>query len=224
MGGIVSGITDTLFGSEPSQVSQVGTAQSPGQSWMQQLLMPGLQQMMGNYMGGGQGWQTPNMPSLPEFGQTPQAPFSSPMDMIQSGEMNAAQNLREQFYSGGGGGSAMGGVGGQGQVFDSNLAAQMAQGATGRFAQMQLPYDQMQFNQLGSIFNAGVGQQGMQYQAQNQAMDPRWLYGQFGGTYGSPMVDPGQQGLVSQLAPFAGMAGMSMIPGGFGNFFSGMFG
>jgi len=30
--------------------------------------------------------------------------------------------------------------------------------------------------------------------------------------------------LVSQLAPFAGMAGMSMIPGGFGNFFSGKFG
>ena len=224
MGGIgdfVSDIAGSLFGSEPEQV---GTAQSPGQSWMQQLLMPGLQQMMGNYMGGQPGWQTPNMPSLPEFGQTPQAPFSSPMDMIQSGEMNTAQNLREQFYSGGGGGSAMGGVGGQGQVFDSNLAAQLAQGATGRFAQMQLPYDQMQQQQNANIFGAGVNQQNMQYQAQNQAMDPRWLYGQFGGTYGSPMVDPGQQGLVSQLAPFAGMAGMSMIPGGFGNFFSGMFG
>jgi len=193
----MGGIIGEIFGTAPEQQ---GIAISPGQSWWQQQLQPLMQQMMQNYMGGKQGYATPDMPSLPEFGQTPQAPYSSPADMIQSGEMNAAQNLREQFYGGGGGGSAMGGVGGQGQVFDSNLAAQMAQGANSRYAQMQLPYDQMQFNRQSNIFGAGVNQQNMQYQTQAQAMNPIGMVSQYPTTYGTPMV--GEQGVMSRYFNF----------------------
>lgn len=193
----MGGIIDSVFGTAPQQQ---GTASSPGQDWLSQLLQPMLSQMAQNYQAGQQGYATPEMGSLPEYGQTPQAPYSSPSDMIQSGEMQAAQNIREQFYGGGGGGSAMGGVSGQGQVFDSNLAAQMAQGATGRYAQMQLPYDQMAAQRQGSMFGAGVNQQNMQYQTQAQAMNPMGLLSMYPSTFGSPMV--GTEGLADRFGWF----------------------
>lgn len=193
----MGGIVGEVFGTRPEQQ---GTAQSPGQSWLQQQLQPLLMNMISGYQSGQQGYATPQMSALPEYGQTPQAPYSSPSDMIQSGEMQAAQNLREQFYGGGGGGSAMGGVGGQGQVFDSNLAAQMAQGATSRYAQMQFLYDQMQASQNQNIFGAGVSNQQMQYQTQAQAMNPLGLAGMYSGTYGTPLV--GEKGLWGRYFDF----------------------
>lgn len=190
----MSGMIGDVFGTRPTQY---GTAQSGGQAWMESLLKPGLVQLRDNYYSGQQGFATPEMPQLPGYGQTPQSPYTSPMDMIQSGEMRTAQNLREQFYSGGSGGSAMGGVSGQGSIFDSNLASELAKGAVSRYGQMQLPYDQMLASQQANMFSAGVGQQQQQYQTQAAAMDPTWLYGMYSGTYGSPMV--GERGIFSRL-------------------------
>lgn len=203
----MGGLVDSLFGSEPTQYGEATTA---GQSWLQQLLKPGIQSLFSNYQSGQPGFnvpQAPQAPGVPNYNvtpySTPQAPFGSPSDMIQGGEMNAARNLMEQLYSGGGGGSAMGGLSGQGAQVMGNVLSDLSQGAVGRYAQMQLPYAQMQAQQAQDVWNmqnqvwnmplqqANLGYtQGQipQWQAQAQAMDPRWLYQMYSGTYGSPMV------------------------------------
>jgi hypothetical protein len=170
-----------------SDAKQVGTAQSPGDAWLQGMIQPGMTQSLANLYQGGSAYPVPQAPQANY--QLPQAPYASPYDMIQSGEMQTAQNLREQFYGGGGGGSAMGGVSGQGQVFDSNLATNMAQGATSRYAAMQLPYDQM-LNQQGQL---GYQGQLQGYGYQNAAMNPYQYYGMYPGVTGNPMIQPSQQ-------------------------------
>jgi hypothetical protein len=230
----MGGVTDFLFGSGPEQV---GTASDPGQQWLQGKLQPLLEGILGKIGSGQPAYnvpQAPSAPGVPSYNvspyQVPQAPYSSPMDMIQSGEMNTARNLREQFYGGGGGGSAMGGVSGQGQVFDSNLAAQLAQGAVGRWANMQLPYAQMQgqqardvWGQQNNVWNAGLNQANLgytmgqipQWQAQAQAYNPYPWASMYSGTYGSPIVEPGQQGFVQDMAGTAGTLGLMSLFGAF---------
>ena len=224
MGGIVDFGKDLLFGSEPEQV---GTAQSPGQAWLQGQLKPLLGNIFGNLMGGQGAYNVPNAPQapgVPDYNvtpyQTPNAPYASPQDMIQGGEMRTAQNLMENFYSGGGGGSAMGGLSGQGANIMGNVLSDLSQGAVGRYAQMQLPYAQMQ-NQQGrdvwgaqnDVWRAGLNQQNLgytmgqipQWQQQTQAMNPLPYAGMYSGTYGSPMIQQGQQGIVQQMLPYAGL-------------------
>lgn len=185
----MSSWADSAFGTHGEQT---GTASDPGQAWMQRQLQPGIQQMIQNYSQGQQGYSTPLMPNLGTY-QVPQAQYSTPMDYINSTELNTAQNLREQFYGGGGGGSAMGGVSGQGQVFDSNLAAQLSQGAVGRFNQYNQFYDQLQAQQAQNVWGANTNLLGQQYGLQAQAMNPQWLYNMYSGTYGEPIVnDQGQ--------------------------------
>jgi len=185
----MSGIVGSLFGTSPQQE---GTAISPGQGWLQNQLKPGIEQMIQNYSQGQQGYSTPIAPDLGSY-NVPQAQYSSPSDYIQASEMRTAQNLREQFYGGGGGGSARGGVSGQGQVFDSNLAAQLAQGAQERYNQYNQFYDQLEAGRNQNIWNVNANLLGQQYGYQSQAYDPRWLYGMYSGTYGSPLV--GEKGV-----------------------------
>ena len=205
----MAGLIGSIFGTAPKQQ---GTAISPGQDWWQQQLQPMLQQGVQAGMSGQGLWQTPQTPQAQGYqaqGYTsPQAPFSSPMDMIQSGEMNTAQNLMQQFYSGGGGGSAMGGLSGQGQGVMGNVLGNLAQGAVGRYAQMQQSYDQMR--DQAAMYGAGAQNQANQFQAgaqnqmnmmgygaQQQANAAPWdLANQYPTTFGSPMV--GEQGALSR--------------------------
>ncbi len=246
----MGGITDFLFGSHPTQQ---GTAQSPGQAWLQQQMKPGLGQVFSNLFNNQPAYNVPqapmapSAPNIPDYNagsySVPTAPFNSPTDLIQSGELRTAQNLMQNFYSGGGGGSAMGGLSGQGASVMGNVLSDLSQGAVGRFAQMQLPYDQMQANQAQDIWGLQnqanmqqwqqnallpLQQQNLgytsgqipQWQAQTQAMNPYPYYSMYSGTYGTPMVQPGQQGLVQSVAPFAALGGLNMaIPG----LFSGLF-
>ena len=252
----MGGVTDFLFGSEPEQV---GTAQSPGQSWLQNQLKPllnmGIQaglsgQGLYNVPQAPQAPQAPSItapPSAPMAGSygVPSAPFSSPSDLIQSGELRTAQNLLENFYSGGGGGSAMGGLSGQGSQVLGNVLSDLSQGAVGRYAQMQLPYDQLQAQANQNIWGAGINQANLgytqgqipawqmgiqlplqqqnlgytagqipQWQQQIQSNQSPWnLASLFSGSYGSPIVNQGQQGLFQSTANTAGGLGLASLFG-----------
>ena len=213
-------------GSDPQQV---GTAQSPGDYWMQTLLQPSLLQARDRMYYGKPMYNVPNAPQAPEaqgynaqgYG-APQAPFSSPTDYLQRGEMDTSRNVMENFYGQGGGGSATGGGSGAGFDREAALSSQLGQGAMGRYMNAQLPYAQMgaqasQFgagaqNQAGQ-FNAsaqnqmgamGYGGQMQQYGYQNQAMNPSGLLSMYPGSTGNPMVNPGQQGMDPTMALLLG--------------------
>jgi hypothetical protein len=69
-----------------------------------------------------------------------------------------------------------------------------------------------------------------QWQQQIQSLQSPWnLASMYSGTYGSPIVQPGQTGLLQSLAPFAAIAGGSAAlqgtgMSGFGSNLMGMFG
>ena len=250
----MSFITDTLFGSD---AEQVGTAQSPGDAWLQNMLQPMIQRGIGIGMSGQGLYQTPNVPSTPQaqsyqgqgynpssyMGQgynAPQAPWSSPSDYLGQYQ-DTSMNAMEQFWGGGGGGSAMGGWSGSGVGAGAEIATLAGRNAMQDYQNAILPYAQMQ-NQAGQ-FNAGVqntanqynagmrnqasmfgagaqntagqfnaGQynqmagmgyggalQGMQNQQQSYAA-PWNLAGMYSGATGSPMVQPGQQGIAQSFA------------------------
>lgn len=215
----MSFVTDLLFGSAPEQT---GTAISPGQQYAQDQFRPLLQQQAQAAMGGQPLWQTGQAPGAPQAAtyNAPQMPFSSPTDYLQQGEMDTARNIMEQF----GGGSARGGQSGSGYDMQAGLSSKLAQGAMGRYMQASLPFAQMQ-NQA-SMFGAqgqnqmsalGFGGQMQQYGYENQAMQAPWNYQSlYSNTTGSPIVDPGQQGILGDLGTFGGMLGLDSLFGGGG--------
>ena len=200
-------------GSDPQQV---GTAQSPGDYWMQTLLQPNLLQARNKLYAGQPMYNVPNAPQAQGYdaqgytaqGYTaPQMPYSSPTDYLQRGEMNTARNVMENFYGQGGGGSATGGGSGAGFDREAALSAQLGQGAMGRYMNAQLPYAQM--DAQASQFGAGAQNQASQFGAgaQNQA-------GMFGATSQNQLL--GQQyGYQNQAMNPSGL--LSMYPGSTGN-------
>jgi len=222
MGGVLDWAGDFLFGSGPEQT---GTAQSPGQAWLQGQLQPLLSKGIQAGLSG-QGLYPVQQAPMPNYNigsySVPQAPFSSPTDYLQSGELRTAQNLLENFFAGGGGGSAGGGLSGQANTIYGNVLGDLSKGLVGRYNQMQLPYNQMQAQANQNIWQAGVnqGQLGYTgstlpyYSALNQSYSSPWnLAGLYSGTYGSPIIDPGQQGLVQDALGFGAQAGIGKFFG-----------
>lgn len=203
-------VSDIFGGSEPEQT---GTAISPGQVWLQQLLQPMLQRGVSRGMGGQQLYPTAGLPHTPHAKgySAPQAPYSSPSDYLGQYQ-DTAQNAMEQFWGGGGGGSAMGGYSGSGVDEMARITDYATRNATMDYNQAMLPYAQMQ-NQA-SMFGAGAQNQmntmgysgGLQQMgAQNQAYGAPWiLAGMYSGSTGSPMVQQGSPSLGQNIG--------SMIP------------
>jgi hypothetical protein len=221
----ISGVGDFLFGSEPEQA---GNAQSPGQAWLQQQLMPLMRQGIQAGMTGQQLYPTQQAQAQgyqAQGYQAPQGPYGSPADYLGQYQ-DTAQNAMEQFWGGGGGGSAMGGISGQGGNVMGRTLDWATRNATRDYNAAMLPFAQMQ-NQA-SMFGAGAQNQAGQFGAgaqnqmsmfntgaQNQAYGAPWnILSQYSGTYGSPMIDPGQQGLVQSVLP---LAGLGWAQGGFQN-------
>jgi len=210
-------------GSDPQQV---GTAQSPGDYWMQTLLQPNLLQARNRLYAGQPMYNVPNAPQAPTAqgydaqgytaqGYTaPQMPYSSPTDYLQRGEMDTARNVMESFYGQGGGGSATGGGSGAGFDREAALSAQLGQGAIGRYMNAQLPYAQM--GAQASQFGAGAQNQASQFGAgaQNQASQfGAGAQNQMGAMgYGGQMQQYGYQ---NQAMNPSGL--LSMYPGSTGN-------
>jgi len=241
IGDAIGGVTDFLFGSEPEQM---GTAQSPGQSWLQQQLRPMMQQGIQAGMSGQQLYPTAGLPNTPQAQgynaqgyQAPQAPYGSPSDYLGQYQ-DTSMNAMEQFWGGGGGGSAMGGWSGSGVNAGSEIATWAGRNAMQDYQNAMLPYANMQnqASQFGANAQNQAGMFGAQAQNQMEAMGyggglqqmqnqqqsygaPWNILSQYSGTYGSPMVQPGQSGLVQNLLPFGAMAlgGYAASgPGGFG--------
>ena len=187
-------ISDFLFGSE---TEQMGTAQSPGNAWLQNALRP----MLGQGIGAGMGGQ----PLYPTQGyNAPQAPFSSPADFA-GGYENIINRMMEPYGDALGG--AMGGFSGAGQNIMGSAMGQIAPQIMNQYTQNQGMYDQM--GAQASMFGAN---------AMNQSYGAPWnLAGMYAGSTGSPMVQPGQQGLMQSIAPFAALG---WGQGGFQNPFS----
>ena len=258
----MSFVTDFLFGSGPEQV---GTAQSPGDAWLQNQLKPLIER---GVLSGTHGQGLYNVPNAPMPGyQVPQAPWMQGQqaqggqmqsmgpgqlysggqnqassggkfvgqmqsmgpeqlyggggqnqmmqpamqgqgygaeNFLQRGEVNAAQNIFQDLISQTG--SARGGIPGGTYGSGERMAGDLATGAMGRYAAAQLPYDQM-MNQQGMLgYTMG---QIPQWQQQAQSMAAPWnMMGMYPGTTGSPMVQPGQQGLVQSIAPYAALMGI----------------
>ena len=217
-----------FFGSGPEQV---GNAQSPGQAWLQQMLMPMMMQGIGAGMQGQGLYQTAGLPQTPHAQgyqaqgyDAPQAPYGSPDDYLGQYQ-DTSMNAMEQFFGGGGGGSATAGWSGSGVNAGSEIATWAGRNAMQDYQNAMLPYAQMQ-NQAGQfntqaqnqagMFGAGAQNQASQFnaQAQNQAYGAPWnILSQYSGTYGSPMVDPGQEGMVQSTLGFGGQAGMGKLFG-----------
>jgi len=214
-------------GSDPSQA---GTAITPGQQYAQQQFAPLLQQQALAAMGGQKLYPTVDAGSTGYTAQgynSPQMPFSSPMDYLQKGEIDTTRNLIEQF----GQGSARGGPTQSGYDYEANLFGQLGQGAMGRYMNALLPYSQMEAQ--ASQFGAGAQNQARQFGAgaqnqasmfntsnRNQAYAAPWNYqSMYANTTGNAMVNPGQQGKGMGDMLLGGALGSSML--GFSPFAAG---
>jgi len=228
----MGGVTDFLFGSESEQV---GTVQSPGQTWLENLLKPMIQQAVGAGMGGTQLYPTASLPttptamgySLPNPYGIPQAQYQSPADFA-GGYTDVINKMMEPYGDALGG--AMTGWSGTGKEVLGAAMGRIAPTIMRDFTQYQLPYQQMAMLGAQDVYGAGIGQNqffanaqnqmaamgyggGLQQMgAQQQAYSTPWnLMGMYSGSTGSPMVQPGQQGLAQTMAPFAAMGGMSAL-------------
>jgi len=189
------GVADTLFGSDPSIQ---GFAQSPGQSYLQSLLQPGIGGMANAAQTGQPLYNVPQAP-MPSY-QVPQAPFSSPADFA-GGYDTILNRMIEPF--GESLGSARGGWSGAGQQVLGSAMREIAPQIMNQYTQSVLPYAQMQ-NQQG-LAGYSLGQMS-QYNNLANAYNPQWLYGMYNNTYGSPMINPGQAGAVQQMIPYLGLS------------------
>ena len=230
----MGGIVDSLFGSEPEQV---GTAQSPGDAWLQQMLQPMLQRGIGAGKSGRGLYPTAGLPNTPQAQgyqaqgyDAPQAQYNSPADFA-GGYTNIINRMMEPYGDALGG--SMGGFSGAGQNIMGSAMGQIAPQIMNQYTQYQQPFAQMQNqasmfgagaqNQAGQ-FNAGAQNQmaGLGYQGglqrmqnQQQSYAAPWnLAGMYSGSTGSPMIQQGQQGLfgglINGLAGGAGMMGGMM--------------
>ncbi|MFX0194555.1 MAG: hypothetical protein ACFFCW_00410 [Candidatus Hodarchaeota archaeon] len=166
-----------LFGSKSQQT---GTAQSPGDYWLQTLLQPNLYQMRDRAYysvpmwkvteapeapGVARGYDIPEPYGVPSYSSA-QMPYSSPTDYLTRGEMDTARNVMENFYGTGGGGSARGGGSGAGFDMEAALASDLAQGAMSRYMQARLPYDTMETQAARDIWGGRLGREQDVWEAQ----------------------------------------------------------
>lgn len=166
----MSFIGDALFGSEPEQV---GTAQSPGQAWLQNTLKPLIQRGVYQGLENRSLYNVPQLPNAPSFYkipdapeapgvpdypgygvgsyQTPQAPFSSPADFA-GGYETILNRMIEPF--GESLGSARGGWSGSGQQVLGSAMGEIAPQIMNQYTQSMLPYAQMQGQQARDVWGA----------------------------------------------------------------------
>jgi hypothetical protein len=183
-----------------SDAKQVGTAQAPGDAWLQGMIQPGMAQSLANLYQGGSAYPVPQAPT-PNYQispyATPQAQYQSPADFA-GGYTDILNKMIEPY--GESLGTGMGGWSGGGQNVLGSAMGQIAPQIMNQYTQYQLPYQQMAMQGAGDVFNAQnqQGQLGYQgqlqgYGYQNAAMNPYNYYGMYQGSTGSPMVQPSQQ-------------------------------
>jgi len=196
------GLVDTnFFGGEDPSVQ--GYAQSPGQTWLQGALQPQINDMLYRLGQGRQAYPTPQPPEA--NWQLPQAPFSSPADFA-GGYETILNRMIEPF--GESLGSPRGGWSGAGKQVLGSAMGEIAPQIMNQYTQSVLPYAQMQ-NQQG-LAGYSMGQI-PEWQNITNAYNPMPLASMFGGTYGSPVVNPGQQGMFQSAANMLPLFALSSI-------------